>query len=72
MDTAVCLSCNQVQLLVCLPVDAGQENLGLLHVSALGLGLTVAAGLDKDPEISLLSLQVSEGTDQSENSIIRD
>ena len=34
---------------------------GLLHVSALGVNLTVAAGLDKDPEISLLTLNVSEG-----------
>ena len=60
-DTAVTLSCNQAQLLVCLSVEAEPDSLGLLHVTALGLSLTSAVGLDKEPEISLLGLKCGEG-----------
>ena len=62
-DTAVCLSCSQAQVLVCLPMEGEQQEpaLGLLHVTALGLELSVAAGLDKEPEISLLTLRLAEG-----------
>ena len=60
-DTAVTLSCNQAQLLVCLTLEAEPDSLGLLHITALGLSLTSAVGLDKEPEISLLGLKCSEG-----------
>ena len=62
-DTAVCLSCSQAQVLVCLPMEGERQEpaLGLLHVTALGLELSVAAGLDKEPEISLLTLRLAEG-----------
>ena len=60
-DTAVTLSCNQAQLLVCLSVEGEEDSLGLLHLTALGLGLTSAVGLDKEPEISLVGLTCSEG-----------
>ena len=39
----------------------GVEQLGLLHVSAVGLRLLCAVGLDPDPEISLVNVQASEG-----------
>jgi hypothetical protein len=62
-DTAVSLSVKQVELLVCIPLDcvdgggaAAPPPLGLLHVSALRLGLVAAAGLDRDPEISIFQL----------------
>ena len=60
-DTAVTLVCNQAQLLVCLSVEGEEDSLGLLHVTALGLNLTSAVGLDKEPEISLLGLSCGEG-----------
>lgn len=35
--------------------------MGLLHVSAVDLRLLCAAGLDLDPEISLVNVQAGEG-----------
>ena len=58
-DTAVLLSVNQAQVLVCLPMEG--EQLGLLHLSGVGLSLTSAVGLDKEPEISIFTLNLSEG-----------
>merc|ERR1719507_2966240 len=58
-DTAVLLSVNQAQVLVCLPMEG--EQLGLLHLSGVGLRLTSAVGLDKEPEISIFTLNLSEG-----------
>jgi len=37
------------------------SQLGLVHVAAGRLGLVAAAGLDRDPEITLLQLGVGEG-----------
>ena len=60
-DTAVSLSVNQVQLLICLPMECTDTGLGLLHVSARGLSLISSAGLDKDPEIAVFNLRCKEG-----------
>jgi len=60
-DTAVLLSCNQAQLLVCVPMDTESDTLGLLHISAVGLSLVSAVGLDKEPEISIFTLRCAEG-----------
>ena len=64
-DTAVSLSVKQVELLLCLPMGPPSSSsspcpLGLIHVSALGLGLVAAAGLDRDPEISIFQLGVGQ------------
>ena len=58
-DTAVSLAVNQAQVLVCLPME--EEGLGLLHLSGVGLSLTSAVGLDRQPEISIFSLSLAEG-----------
>ena len=58
-DTAVLLAVNQAQVLLCLPMEG--EQLGLVHLSGVGLCLTSAVGLDKDPEISIFTLDLSEG-----------
>eukprot|EP00092_Neocalanus_flemingeri_P029317 GFUD01031829.1.p1 GENE.GFUD01031829.1~~GFUD01031829.1.p1 ORF type:complete len:1567 (-),score=501.95 GFUD01031829.1:381-5081(-) len=60
-DTAVLLSVNQAQLLVCVPMDTETDTLGLLHISAVGLSLVSAVGLDKEPEISIFTLKCAEG-----------
>lgn len=62
-DTAVSLSVNQVQLLICLPMESelNSQNLGILHISAIGLSLISASGLDKDPEIAIFNLKCDEG-----------
>ena len=62
-DTAVSLSVKQVQLLVCLPMgsESKREVLGILHISARGLSLISASGLDKDPEIAIFNLKCAEG-----------
>ena len=38
-----------------------EEGLGLVHLSGVGLSLTSAVGLDKEPEISIFSLSLAEG-----------
>jgi hypothetical protein len=55
------LSDNQVQLLVCVPMDSETYSLGLLHISVVGLSLVCAVGLDKEPEISIFTLRCVEG-----------
>jgi len=60
-DTAVLLKVNQAQLLVCIPMDSETDTLGLLHISAVGLSLVSAVGLDKEPEISIFTLRCVEG-----------
>ena len=61
-DTAVSLSVKQAELLICLPLEEAVAGgpLGLLHVSALRLGLVAAAGLDRDPEITIFQLGVGQ------------
>ena len=51
-DTAVSLAVEQVELLVCLPMEA--DSLGLLHLSVRGLALVSAAGLDKESQLTWL------------------
>jgi hypothetical protein len=66
-DTAVSLSVKQAELLICLPLEADGGTataagaLGLLHISALRVGLMAASGLDPDPEISIFHLGVGQG-----------
>jgi len=61
VDTAVLLSCNQAQLLVCVPMESDTDTLGLLHISAMGLSLVSAVGLDKEPEIAIFTLKCGSG-----------
>jgi len=59
-DTAVSLTVNQVQLLVCLPLESNENSLGLIHFAAVGLALISASGLDKEPEIAVFNLRCEE------------